>query len=225
MNLYTISKNLHIIGVVRDFNYESKQTIIRPMGIILLNGVAKESEYTNANFILARLNNIKSIENIEFIRKCWGQLSIGEPFKYSFLKDEYDNLYRNEAKSQQLFLLFAILSIFIAGLGLFGLASYMAIQRTKEVGLRKVNGATRMSIVLLLSENFAKWVIFAFAIACPVSWLILYRWLRNFAYHTDLSWWIFLVSGILALLIALLTVSWQSWTAATRNPVIAIRYE
>jgi putative ABC transport system permease protein len=225
MNLYAISKDLHVIGIVRDFNYESKQTQIRPMGIILLNGVAKNSQYTNANFILARLNPGNNNEDIKFIRTTWDQFSTGDPLKYSFLEQEYDNLYLNEVKSQQLFLVFAILSIFIAGLGLFGLASYMAIRRTKEVGLRKVNGATRVGIILLLSENFAKWVIIAFVIACPVCWLMLSRWLKNFAYHTTLSWWILASAGFLALVIALLTVSWQSWRAATRNPVEALRYE
>ena len=98
---------------------------------------------------------------------------MGIPLDYSFLNEEYDNLYRNEVKSQKLFVVFAILSILIAGLGLFGLASYMAIRRTREVGLRKVNGATRLGIILLLSENFAKWVIIAFVIACPVCWFII----------------------------------------------------
>jgi putative ABC transport system permease protein len=225
MNLYTISKDLHVIGVVKDFNYESKQTQIRPMAIILLNGIAKDNEYTSANFILARLNPGNPDTSIDFIKNAWTQLSNGEPFKYTFLDEEYNNLYRNEAKTQQLFLLFAILSVFIAGLGLFGLASYMALQRTKEVGVRKVNGATRGNIILLLSKNYAKWVLIAFVIACPVSWVILNRWLMNFAYHADLSWWIFLTSGVAALFIALSTVSWQAWRAATRNPVDALRYE
>lgn len=225
MNLYTISKDLHVIGVVKDFNYESKQTQIRPMGIILLNGVAKDNENTSANFILARLNPGNFNEYIDFIKNSWSQLSNGESFKYTFLDEEYNNLYRNESKAQQLFLLFAILSIFIAGLGLFGLASYMASQRTKEVGLRKVNGATSVSVILLLTENYAKWVFIAFVIACPVIWFILKRWLMNFAYHADLNWWIFCLAGSLALIIALLTVSWQSWRAATRNPVEALRYE
>lgn len=225
MNLYTISKDLHVIGVVKDFNYESKQTQIRPMAIILLNGIAKDNEYTSANFILARLNPGNPDTSIDFIKNAWTQLSNGEPFKYTFLDEEYNNLYRNEAKTQQLFLLFAILSVFIAGLGLFGLASYMALQRTKEVGVRKVNGATRGNIILLLTKNYAKWVLIAFVIACPVSWFILNRWLMNFAYHADLNWWIFLTSGAAALFIALSTVSWQAWRAATKNPVEALRYE
>jgi putative ABC transport system permease protein len=225
VNLYAISKDLHIIGIVKDFNYESKQTQIRPMGIILLNGVAKNSEYTSANYILARLYPGNHDESIDFIKNSWYQFTNGEPFKYSFLDEEYNNLYRNEAKTQQLFFLFAILSIFIASLGLFGLASYLALQRTKEVGVRKANGATRGNIILLLSKNYAKWVFMAFAIACPVTWFILNRWLMNFAYHADLSWWIFLVAGAGALIIALSTVSSQAWRAATRNPVDALRYE
>jgi putative ABC transport system permease protein len=225
VNLYTISKNLRIIGILKDFNYESKQTQIRPMGIILLNGVAKDNEYTSANFILARLNPGNYDQTVDFIKNSWYQLSSGEPFKYSFLDEDYSNLYRNESKIQQLFLLFAILSIFIASLGLFGLASFLALQRTKEVGVRKVNGATGGNIILLLSENYVKWVFIAFAIACPVTWFILNRWLMNFVYHADLKWWIFLASGATALIIALSTVSWQCWRAATRNPVEALRYE
>jgi putative ABC transport system permease protein len=223
--LYGISKDLHIIGIVRDFNYESKQTQIRPMALILLNGVARDDENTSANFILAKLNTGNPDESLNFIRNAWAQFSNGEPFNYSFLDEEYNNLYHNESKAQQLFLLFAILSIFIAGLGLFGLASYMTLQRTKEVGLRKTNGATRMGIILLLSENYAKWVFLAFIIACPVSWFILKKWLTNFAYHTALSWWIFALAGITGMVIALLTVSWQSWRAASRNPIEALRYE
>lgn len=223
--LWTISKNLHIIGVVKDFNYESKQTQIRPMALILLNGIAKGDENTNANYILARLNPGNPDASIEFIRKTWMRLSDGEPFNYSFLDEDYNNLYRNESKAQQLFLLFAILSIFIAGLGLFGLASYTSLQRKKEVGLRKVNGATGMSIIMLLSENYAKWVFIAFLISCPVSWFILKRWLTNFAYHTALSWWIFILAGTTGMALALCTVSWQSFRAASKNPVEALRYE
>jgi putative ABC transport system permease protein len=110
-------------------------------------------------------------------------------------------------------------------LGLFGLASYLAVQRTREVGLRKVNGATRANILLLLSENYIKWISVAFIIACPICWIILHKWLMNFAYHAELGLWIFGLAGIIALVIALLTISWQSWRAATRNPVEALRYE
>lgn len=225
LNLFAFSKRLNVIGVVKDFNYESRQTKIRPMGIILQKTVENNRNYPNANFILARFVPGNNNDNIQYIRSLWDELSNGDYFKYSFLTDEYDNLYRNEVKSQKLFLIFSILSILIAALGLFGLASYMAIRRTKEVGLRKVNGSTRLGILLLLSESFVKWVIIAFLIGCPICWFVLARWLKNFAYHASLSWWIFLLAGVFALFIALLTVSWQSWRAATRNPVEALRYE
>jgi putative ABC transport system permease protein len=225
VNLFTVSKDLNIIGVIKDFNYESKQTQIRPMAIILLNGVARMSDYEAAKYMLVRLNPGNFVSTVDFIKNTWNQFSEGEPFNYSFLNEEYNSIYRNETKTQQLFSLFAIISIFIAGLGLFGLASYLALQRTKEVGVRKVNGATRGGIILLLSENYTKWVLVSFAIACPVSWFILNRWLTSFAYHADLKWWIFLAAGLTALFIALLTVSWQSWRAATRNPVETLRYE
>ncbi len=225
VTLFAISKDLHIIGVIKDFNYESKQTQIRPMGIILLNGVAKNSEYTSANFILARLSPGNPDQSIDYIKNAWYRYSNGEPFKYTFLDEEYNNLYRNEEKAQQLFLLFAILSIFIASLGLYGLSSYLALQRTKEVGVRKVNGARISEIMVMLNREFVKWVIIAFVISTPVAWYIMDRWLHSFAYKTELSWWIFGSAGIFALLIALLTVSWQSWRAASRNPVEALRYE
>ncbi len=225
VELYAISKKLHIIGVIKDFSYESKQTQVRPMGIILLNGVAKDSEYTSANFILARLAAGKQDASMDFIKHSWYQFSNGEPFKYSFLDEEYNNLYRNEEKAQQLFILFAILSIFIACLGLYGLSSYLAMQRTKEIGVRKVNGARISQIMSMLNKDFVKWVIIAFSLSTPVSWYFMNKWLHSFAYKTDLSWWIFASAGIFSLLIAVTTVSWQSWRAATRNPVEALRYE
>ena len=110
-------------------------------------------------------------------------------------------------------------------MGLFTLARFAAESRTKEIGVRKVNGATISEVMVMLNKDFVKWVIIAFVIACPIAWYTLHRWLESFAYKTELSWWIFALAGVLALGIALLTVSWQSWKAATRNPVEAMRYE
>ncbi len=225
VELFAISKKLHIIGVIKDFSYESKQTRIRPMGIILLDGVARTNEYTSANFILARLSPGNSARSVDAIKESWYQFANSEPFKYSFLDEEYNNLYRNEEKAQQLFILFAILSIFIASLGLYGLSSYLATQRTKEIGVRKVNGARITEIMTMLNRDFVKWVIIAFVISTPVSWYFMEKWLNSFAYKTGLNWWIFGSAGIFALFIALLTVSWQSWRAASRNPVESLRYE
>ena len=118
-----------------------------------------------------------------------------------------------------------ILSIFIAVLGLFGLSLFVLDQRTKEIGVRRVNGAKISEVMVMLNKDFVKWITIAFVIATPIAWYAMNRWLENFAYKTELSWWIFALAGLMALAIALLTVSWQSWKAATRNPVEALRYE
>jgi putative ABC transport system permease protein len=118
-----------------------------------------------------------------------------------------------------------ILSIFIAVLGLFGLSLFVLDQRTKEIGVRRVNGGKVSEVMVMLNKDFVKWVAIAFVIATPIAWYAMHRWLENFAYKTELSWWIFGLAGLMTLGIALLTVSWQSWKAATSNPVEALRYE
>jgi putative ABC transport system permease protein len=121
--------------------------------------------------------------------------------------------------------LFSFISILIACFGLFGLVSFIANRKVKEIGIRKVNGAKVSEILTMLNKDFVKWVVIAFVIAAPIAYYAMNKWLENFAYKTNLSWWIFALAGLLALGIALLTVSWQSWRAATRNPVEALRYE
>jgi putative ABC transport system permease protein len=121
--------------------------------------------------------------------------------------------------------MFTGLAIFVAAIGLFGLAIYSANKRTKEIGIRKVNGARNSEILIMLNKNFVKWVALAFVIATPVAWYVMHNWLDTFAYRTSLTWWIFAFAGVLALFIAILTVTWQSWKTATTNPVKALRYE
>jgi len=134
-------------------------------------------------------------------------------------------MYIKEKKLAQAFTFFTILAIFIACLGIFGLAILATEQRTKEIGIRKVNGATVKEILFMLNKDFAKWVAIAFVIACPIAYYAMSTWLENFAYKTALSWWVFALAGFFTLAIALLTVSWQSYSAATRNPVEALRDE
>ena len=134
-------------------------------------------------------------------------------------------MYDNVQRMGSIFRSFAFLAIIIACLGLLGLAEFATKQRIKEIGVRKVNGARIIAILALLNIDFVKWVGVAFVIACPVSWFAMHRWLENFAYKTSLSWWIFALSGGLAFGIALITVSWKSWRAASRNPVESLRYE
>ena len=142
-----------------------------------------------------------------------------------FLSDRIAGYYKSDHKALNLFLLLASITIFLCILGILGLSLSMNERRTKEIGLRKVNGATVSEVIVLLNKDFVKWAAIAFVISCPIAWYAMHKWLNNFAYKTEMSWWIFALSGIIALAIALLTVSWQSWRAATSNPVEALRYE
>jgi len=134
-------------------------------------------------------------------------------------------MYEKEEKQAYAIQLFSFLAIIISCFGLIGMASFTTTRKTKEIGIRKVNGANIAEILLLLNKDFVKWVAIAFVIATPIAWYAMHKWLQSFAYKTELSWWIFALAGLLALGIALLTVSFQSWRAATRNPVEALRYE
>ncbi|MDF1551061.1 MAG: ABC transporter permease, partial [Bacteroidales bacterium] len=147
------------------------------------------------------------------------------PFEFTFLDESFDNQYKQETRFGKLISLFSLLSIAIACLGLLGLISFTLNRKQKEIGIRKINGAKISEILTMLNKDFVKWVAIAFVIATPIAYYAMHKWLENFAYKTTLSWWIFVLAGLLALGIALLTVSWQSWRAATRNPVEALRYE
>jgi putative ABC transport system permease protein len=141
------------------------------------------------------------------------------------LNQEIENQYKSEKKLKVLMFIFSFMSILLSCLGLFAITVLIVGSRTKEIGIRKVNGARISEILAMLNKDFIKWVAIAFVIACPIAYYAMNKWLENFAYKTNLSWWIFALAGLLALGIALLTVSWQSWRAATRNPVEALRYE
>jgi putative ABC transport system permease protein len=141
------------------------------------------------------------------------------------MTDIYNNIYQNEKQTFHLILLISMLCISLSVLGLISITAYTTIQRTKEIGIRRVNGSHASEIIFLLNKDIVIWVSIAFIVVCPIVWYIMHKWLQNFAYKMDLSWWVFVAAGSIALLIALLTVSWQSWRAATRNPVEALRYE
>ena len=147
------------------------------------------------------------------------------PFDYQFLDKRFDRLYAREQTQQTLFSIFAGVAILISCLGLFGLSMFMAEQRTKEIGIRKVLGASEVSLVALFSKDFMKLVVVALVIASPVAWYAMHTWLNDFAYRTDIHWWVFLLAGGLTVLIALLTVSFQSVKAALMNPVKSLRSE
>jgi putative ABC transport system permease protein len=149
----------------------------------------------------------------------------GIDFEPMFYDDWINAMYQKEEKQAKAIKIYALMAIILSCLGLLGLSKFTIIKRTKEIGIRKVNGAKISEVMAMLNTDFVKWVAIAFVIATPIAYYAMHLWLENFAYKTELSWWIFALAGLLALGIALLTVSWQSWRAATRNPVEALRYE
>ena len=164
-------------------------------------------------------------QSLEYIEKTWKTYFPNENFDYYFMDDKLKANYLAEARMETLFKYFSFLVIFIACLGLYGLTAFTIEQKSKEIGVYKVLGATIPDVMMLFSKSYVFWILTANIIATPIAWYAMNKWLENFAYKTTLSWWIFVLAGVLALGIALLTVSWQSWRAATRNPVEALRYE
>jgi putative ABC transport system permease protein len=208
-----------IIGVVKDFHYEGLQQEIRPLSLrIEPQGCSELSVKVNAS-------NLKN--TVAAIEKTWHKVIPNRPFSYFFVDEMFDRQYRAEDRFGRLFLYFAVLAILISCLGLLGLASYSTLQRTKEIGVRKVLGASVSGLVGLLSKDFLVLVGIAFVVATPVSYILMKRWLAGFAYRIDIfsAWWIFLLGGLLALTIALLTISFQAIRAAVANPVNALRTE
>ncbi len=205
-----------VIGVVKDFHYESLREKIRGFVIKMSSGGGRLS-------VKVRPENISG--TIRSAEKIWNEMSPVDPFEYSFLDDTFDRIYSAEQRIGKIFLAFTLITIFVACLGLFGLASFTAEQRTKEIGIRKVMGASVSNVVLLLSRQFTKWVLLANLIAWPLVFFTMRKWLENFAYRIDMGIWIFVLSGVIALGIALLSVSTKAVKAATANPVQSLRYE
>ena len=206
----------HVVGVVRDFHYASVKEKIAPL--LLLLG-------RNQGGILVKVNTADIPGFLGDARKQWAAFSPAGPFGYYFLDDRFATMYLAEQRTGRLFSAFTIIAILIAGLGLFGLAAYMVEQRTREIGIRKVLGASVSSVLVLVSKEFLLLVGFAFLIAIPLTWWGMQQWLREFAYRTTLAWWIFPLAGIAALLLAMITISFQTTRAATANPIESLRNE
>jgi putative ABC transport system permease protein len=206
-----------VIGVVKDFHGESLHKKIEPFLLHI------DRRYHWAIAIRIQPNAVN--DALAYIQKQWRAFAPGMPFEMSFLDEKIDALYRKEQRIRRIFLYFSGLAVFLACLGLFGLAAFAAERRTKEIGIRKVLGATVANVTALLSKDFVKLVLLANVIAWLVAWYAMNRWLQNFAYRIEIEWWIFLLAGGLALVIALLTVSTQAIRAALANPVESLRYE
>jgi putative ABC transport system permease protein len=206
-----------IVGVVKDFHFRPLHHPIGP--VILLND---PQNIMTANIKIAPQNRA---ETLKFIRDVYQKYRDERGFSYTYFDDLMNEEYKEELHLKNITTAFSILAILISVLGILGMTVFSIDRKIKEIGIRKVNGATVSEILTMLNKDFVKWVAIAFVIATPIAYYAMHKWLENFAYKTELSWWIFALAGLLALGIALLTVSWQSWRAATRNPVEALRYE
>jgi len=208
-----------IVGVVKDFHY--KQVNV-PIGSLII----KNDTYASYCLVSASTRNFKSLSSfVQYVKDETNKLSPSFPVEISFLDQAVENMYQSELQFRRTFTLFAGCAIVICCLGILAMSMFACQRRIKEIGIRKVNGARVSEVLAMLNRDFVKWVAIAFVIATPIAWYAMNKWLESFAYKTSLSWWIFALAGLLALGIALLTVSWQSWKAATRNPVEALRYE
>ncbi|MCX6236211.1 MAG: ABC transporter permease [Bacteroidia bacterium] len=210
-------QDYEIVGMVKNFHSRHFSHLIRPLLI--------SYEESGRNLYVQYKSAGDKTSIVDFINKVYAKFNPEFPFEYHFFNDEFVATYRNEHKMLELLFYFVIVAFLILCFGLYALSKQIALSKTKEIGIRKINGSHISEVIILLNRDFVKWVAIAFVIATPIAYYTMNRWLENFAYKTELSWWIFALSGVLALGIALLTVSWQSLKAATRNPVEALRYE
>ena len=206
-----------IIGVVKDFNFRPLRTEIKPLIL-----TPKAMPYT---YLIIRIPSGNYTSAIKHLEGVWNRVNPEYPFDYHFLDEDFDRLYWDEQRLGKIFGYFTCLAIFIACLGLYGLVAFVAEQKTKEIGIRKVLGGSILGITAMLSKEFTKWVLLANVIAWPVAYFVMHMWLQNFAYRTSIRLWAFILSAALALIIAMLTVSYQSIKAAAVNPVDSLRNE
>lgn len=219
---YTRTDYYEIVGVVKDFHYNSKRKEIQAAAFVQEPDIEM---FWSPECLSLGIAGSDYRKTIDYIKTAHQKLLPGKEFACSFFDEDYDALYKNEYQTRQLFSIFSLIAICLSCIGLFGLVKQIVMTKVKEIGIRKVSGARTFDILVLLSQGYLKWVAIAFVLACPIAWYAMHHWLQNFAYKTELSWWLFAMAGIVAVAVAVLTVSWQSWRAATRNPVESLRYE
>jgi len=206
-----------VVGVAKDFHFTSLRNQIKPF--VFVNIPGRVSNFT----IKLSTNNIK--QTISQLETTWKKFSADRPFEYNFLDETYAGLYQSETRFQKVFVSLVVLGIIIACLGLFGLATFAAQQRVKEIGIRKVLGASVSNLIGLLSKDFLKLVIIALILAIPIAWFAMNRWLQDFAYRVNIHWWVFIIAAVITVLIAWITISTQAFKAAAANPVKSLRNE
>ncbi|MDA3893409.1 MAG: hypothetical protein PF517_17230 [Salinivirgaceae bacterium] len=214
--LFVGDNTYNIIGIVKDFNFRSLYHQVQPLVI---------TQIDNSGNVFIKIRNNQIAEALEIIREERKNLNLTKPLYYEFHNEHLANQYLKDQQAKKLLFILSLLSILIACVGLYAISFFTIIKRTKEIGIRKVNGAKITEVMAMLTKDFAIWVVSAFVIAAPIAYFTMNKWLQNFAFKTELSWWVFALAGLIALGIALLTVSWQTLRAARRNPVEALRYE
>jgi len=209
-------EDMIIIGVVKDFHYSDLKSWVEPAFISFDN---------HGSHLLVKASKNQSIQARQTISQVWNRLIPDYPVNIESVGDRYDWMHRENKNYLRLIASCSFISLFLSMIGLFAISFQRSRCRTKEIGIRKINGAKIVDIITLINKDFVKWVATAFLVAAPVSWYVMHKWLENYAYRTHVTWWIYILAGIIVLVIALLTVSWQSWRASTANPVEALRYE
>jgi putative ABC transport system permease protein len=202
--------------VVKDFNCSGLKDAISP-GVIIFDNSGSHL------LVMPAAGQSQTVRNS--ISDIWQKLIPDFPLNIETVKERYEWYHREDSNYAKLIGSCCLISLFLSMIGLFAISFHSSRKRTKEIGLRKINGATIKVVMLLLNKDFFRWIITAFIIASPIALIIMRRWLQGFAYRTELNWWVFALAGLLTVAITILTVSWQSWRAATRNPVEALRYE
>ena len=213
----TKTENYKVVGVVKDFNFGSLHESIKPM--------IMEVDYHRFEMALRLSSTHSKKATINLVEAAWKKNLPKIPFEYYFIKDRFDSLHKSDVSASNLFLVLCIVTVILSVLGLYSVVTFTVTNRTKEIGIRKLLGASRMSIVFLLANQFIKLVIISFALALPIAWTLSNRWLDDFAYKTEVSWWIYTMAGFTILLVTILTLGYQTLKASSTNPVDNLKYE
>jgi putative ABC transport system permease protein len=213
------NRDARIVGILKDFNFESLHQEIQPM----IFYIPRDS--TQFSFISVKMDGANIDAGLAQLKSTWQKFLPEYPFDYQFLDEQYGQLYEAEQRQGSIFIIFALLAILIGCLGLFGLTTFVVQQRVKEIGIRKVLGATVTGLLLLISKDFLKLVGIALLIASPIAWYFMHQWLEDFAYRINIGWWVFAIAGAVAASVAFLTVSFESLKAALANPINSLRNE
>ncbi len=215
--LFDSKQKAKIVGVMKDFHFKSLRHTIEPFGFVFAA--------SNFNFANIKFSGAITSETMDYIKNTWDKFYPTHPLEYKEMESYIHSLYKTESQLMQILIYFTFFAIFIACLGLYGLVSFITEQRSKEIGVRKVHGASIMSIIFLVTKDVSRWIGIAFLLACPVGYWFASKWLENFAFQISIPWWIYAITGLLGLLIGLLTLIFEAYKAAVKNPVDSIKYE